>query len=187
MTNWIYTVRERFSPARQDWAAYIEWSGFTHITELITLDTILCGDRIDDLVAEDWQHNLQADCHLTWFTDLNYLRQRCPPRSDQDQLMAAIEQPTRQRSPPAGFMHCGFDILEAEGSISVLTNCGGFPNIFHPTDVNHWGLIDELEVAMAIAQQLHTTFPQETHCHNCQVWQVSRLSIQSANSHAPFA
>ncbi len=129
--DWIYTARERFTPAHQDWAAYIEWSGFSHITELVTLDTILCGDLINDLWPEDWEYNIQADCRLTWFTDLDYLRQRCPLRPDQNQLVAAIEQPTRQQLPPIGLIHCGFDLLDAEGSISVLTNCGRFPNIFN--------------------------------------------------------
>ncbi|MEO0378534.1 MAG: hypothetical protein AAF329_28855 [Cyanobacteria bacterium P01_A01_bin.17] len=174
MADWMYTVRERFTPTHHDWAAYVEWSGFSHITELVTLDGILCSDRIEDLVAEDWKYNVQADFRLTWFTDLAYLRQRCPLRPHQDQLLAAIEPPTRQQPTPAGFNHCGFDLLDAEGSISVLTNCGRFPNIFKLTDVNIWGLIDKIEVAMAIAHQVRQDFPDEPHCQGCRVWQVAR-------------
>ena len=172
---WLYTVRERFTPAhREDWGQYIEWRGFLHIDELITLDTILCCDRIEDLVPEDWHHNIQADFRLTWFTHLDYLRQRCPLRPGQDQLIAAIENPSQKFSPPAGFTHCGFDILDGEGSISVLTNCGRFPGLCEPTEVNRWGLMDDLAVARAIAAQIRVDFPDEPHCQHCQVWQVAR-------------
>lgn len=162
VSDWIYTVRERFSPNHsQGWQEYAEWSGFTHLTELITLDTVLCSDRIDDLTPEDWHHNVQADGRLTWFTDLDYLRQRYPLASSQDQLMAAVENPETDLPPPDGFNHCGFDIIDAEGATSVLTNCGRFPGIFAPADVNTMGLIDGLEMAEAIAHQLRMTFPDE--------------------------
>lgn len=176
MSDWIYTARERFIPAdRKGWSEYVEWSGFDHITELITLDTKLCGDRVDDLKPEDWHHNVQADGRLTWFTDLNYLRQRCPLSSRSDQFIAAVEDPTAQLSPPTGFTQCGFDIVDAEGSISVLTNCGRFPGIFEPADANDCGLIEGIDLAEAIAHQLRMTFPDEPHCQDCRVWQVARV------------
>lgn len=178
MTDWIYTLRERFTPAhRQDWAQYIAWSGFTHITELVTLDTILCCDRITDLTPADWSHNVQADGRVTWFTDLSYLRDRGPLRPESDQIIAAVEQPPDYLTPPQGFTHCGFDILEGIGSISVLTNCGQFPGIFAPADVNRWGLIEKFGEAWAIAQQIRAQFPHEAHCQSCTVWQVARTRI----------
>jgi len=175
VSDWIYTVRERFTPAYgQGWQEYADWSGFNHITELITLDTILCSDRIDDLTPEDWHHNVQADGRVTWFTDLDYLRQRYPLASEHDQLVAAIESPETDLSPPVGFTQCGFDIVDAEGAVSVLTNCGRFPGIFEPDDVNTAGLLDGIELAEAIAHQLRMTFPDEPHCQDCRVWQVTR-------------
>lgn len=175
MSDWIYTVRERFTPAySKNWSEYAEWSGFTHISELVTLDSVLCEDRIDDLTPQDWQHNVQADCRLTWFTDLDYLRQHHPLRRDLDQLIAAVEKPDTVAPPPSQFTHCGFDIVDAEGAISVLTNCGRFPGIFEPDDVNSVGLIDGIDLAQAIAHQLRMTFPDEPHCHDCRVWQVAR-------------
>ena len=175
MSPWLYTVRERFTPTHSEgWADYVEWTEFTHINELVTLDTMLCCDRIDDLLPTDWQYNVQADFRLTWFTNLDYLRQRCPLRPGRDQLIAAVEQPDTCLSPPADFTHCGFDIVDAAGEISVLTNCGRFPGIFAPGDVNAMGLIDEVEVAGAIAQQIRQNFPDEHHCQAYRVWQVAR-------------
>ncbi len=175
MSPWLYTVRERCTPAHSEgWANYVEWSGFTHISELVTLDTMLCSDRIDNLLPTDWQYNVQADFRLTWFTDLDYLRQRCPLRPGRDQLIAAIEQPATVLAPPVDFSPCGFDIVDAAGEISVLTNCGRFPGIFAPGDVNAMGLIDEFEMATAIAHQVRQAFPDEPHCQGCRVWQVAR-------------
>lgn len=178
MSNWIYTVRERFTSAHGDrWTRYLEWSGVSHVVELVTLDTILCCDRIGDLISEDWAYNVQADFRLTWFTNLDYLRQRSSLQRGRDQLIAAIRQPAVRQQPPSGFIHCGFDILDYEGAISVLTNCGRFSNIFKPSEVNRWGLIEEIEKAQAIAQQIRSNFPDEPHCHQCQVWQVARTIV----------
>ncbi len=92
MTNWFFTVRQRFIPSQiEDWQSYIQFSGFTHITEVVTLDSILCPDLIDDLIDEDWFHNVQADFRVTWFTNLAYLRQRIHWRPGQDQLLAILE------------------------------------------------------------------------------------------------
>jgi hypothetical protein len=85
-----------------------------------------------------------------------------------------ILRPFLRLTPPQRFTQCGFDILDAEGSISVLTNCGCFPGIFAPSAVNQWGLLDQLDNTNQIALQIRTRFPDDSHCQNCQVWQVAR-------------
>ena len=175
MTDWLYTARERFTPATADrWADYIAWIGFAHIQELVSLDYMLCADLIDELIDADWSHNVQADFRTTWFHDVDYLRQRCPWRIGRDQIIAMIEQPLVEHPPPPGFTACGFDILDSDDSISVLTNCGPFPGIIDPNAVNNWGLVPTLATANSIAERIRTEFPEESHCGDCRVWQVSR-------------
>ena len=175
MTNWYFTARQRFiSSQTQDWQSYIQFSGFTHIIEVVTLDSILCPDLIDDLTDEDWSHNLQADYRVTWFTDLAYLRQRIHWRPDQDQLLAILESPTHIHEVPSKFEFCGFDIVDEHDGNSVLTNCGQFPDIFSPSVVNSLGLLPNLEQANTIAAQIRAAFPDDPHCRNCRVWQIAR-------------
>ncbi|MFG6106794.1 hypothetical protein U2F10_31440 [Leptothoe sp. EHU-05/26/07-4] len=178
MTQWMFTARQRFIPPQtQDWHSYIKFSGFTHITEVVTLDYILCPDLIDDLMDEDWSYNVQADCRITWFTNLAYLRQRIRWRIGQDQLLAILEQPTHIHAIPPKFEFCGFDIVDdAEGN-SVLTNCGQFSDQdagFIPSDVNQFGLLSNLDHANAVAAQLRLSFSDDPHCRNCRVWQIAR-------------
>ena len=175
MTAWLFTARQRFTPSQtEDWHSYTKFSGFTHITEVVTLDYILCPDLIDDLIDEDWSYNVQADYRVTWFTNLAYLQQRIKWRTGQDQLLAILETPTHIHKVPVEFKFCGFDILDDEDGNSLLTNCGQFPSVFSPSSVNTFGLLSELGQANTIAAKLRADFPDDPHCSNCRVWQIAR-------------
>lgn len=175
MLPWLFTARQRFTPSQiEHWHSYIQFSGFTHITEVVTLDSILCPDLIEDLIDEDWSHNVQADYRITWFTNFVYLRQRLTWRTGQDQILAILEKPSQFCEVPLAFEFCGFDILDDHDSNSILTNCGRFPGTFSPSDVNTFGLLPDLGHANAIAAKIRSDFPDEPHCHNCRVWQVAR-------------
>ena len=178
MTNWLFTARQRFAPCQtNNWHSYIQFSGFTHVTEVITLDSILCPDLIDTLIDEDWSHNVQANYRITWFTKLDYLRQRISWRPGKDQLLAILEHPTHIYDVPPAFAFCGFDILDGDDGNSVLTNCGQFLERdagFTPSDVNQFGLLSDLEHANTVAAKLRSSFPDDPHCRNCRVWQIAR-------------
>ncbi|NEQ49013.1 MAG: hypothetical protein F6K11_02610 [Leptolyngbya sp. SIO3F4] len=175
MANWLFTARQRFTPHQnKGWDDYIRFSGFTHITEVVTLDNILCPDLIDSLIEEDWSYNVQADYRLTWFTSLTYLRQRINWCIEKGQLLAMLEQPACTHAVPPTFEFCGFDILDDCDGNSVLTNCGRFSEIFNPSEVNTFGLLSDLNQANTIAAKIRTQFPDESHCRNCRVWQIAR-------------
>ena len=175
MGNWLFTARRRFTSSQhKDWDSYLQFSGFTHVNEVVTLDSMLCQDRIDTLIGADWSYNVQADFRITWFTNVAYLRQRVDWHVGQDQLLAILEAPTYQHDAPQMFEFCGFDIVDDEDGNSVLTNCGQFSNIFSPSDVNTLGLLSDLNQANAIAAQMRVAFPDEPHCCGCRVWQVAR-------------
>ncbi len=174
MTQWVFTARQRFTQSQCGWHSYLKFSGFTHITEVVTLDSSLCPDLIAQPITADWSHNLQADGRITWFSNLAYLRQRITWHTGQTQILAILEQPTHIHPLPPAFKFCGFDILDDHDGNSVLTNCGPFPGIFSPSDVNTWGLLSDLDQANTIAAKIRTHFPDEPHCHNCRVWQIAR-------------
>jgi hypothetical protein len=174
MSDWLFTARERFTPANSGWADYIQWIGFAHVEEMVTLDHILCRELIDQPIDEDWSHNVQADFRITWFRDLAYMRRRCHWRIGRDQILAMTESPLTECVPPDGFASVGFDILDGFDDISVLTNCGQFPGIIDPHAVNRWGLLPDVTTAHAIACQVRESFPEHPHCKDCRVWQVAR-------------
>ena len=177
MSDWFFTARKRFIPSQvKDWDSYIRFSGFTHVAEVVTLDNILCPDLIDNLTNEDWSHNVQSDYRITWFTNLSYLRQRILWRMGY-QLLAIRVNPTCVHNLSPVFEFCGFDILDNQDSNSLLTNCGQFTARdagFTPSDVNQFGLLSDLAHANAVAEKLRSSFPDEPHCCNCRVWQISR-------------
>jgi len=49
----VYAARRRFGPHHGErWTAWVAWSGLAHVRELISLDTILCPEAPERLVAE---------------------------------------------------------------------------------------------------------------------------------------
>jgi len=74
MPEWLYTLRERLTANPQKrFDDYRAFSGFHHITELVTLDSMMCPDLIDELRTEDWEHNVLADFRTELFRDADYL------------------------------------------------------------------------------------------------------------------
>jgi hypothetical protein len=176
---WFFTARSRFSPETNPdgWKSYQDFSGFHHIDELVSADSILCSDLIDEILAEDWQHNVQADHRVTWFTDVDYLKQRIHFDSQRQNILALFERPeTPMSSVPTDFEPCGFDILDSYDSISVLTNCGPFRGIFAASEVNRLGLLSDLDRADDVAKFLRLKFPNEDHCRDCRVWRIARYA-----------
>ena len=123
MSKWLYTLRERFTPDSSDgWSSYLSFSGFNHITELVTLDSVTCSDMVADLRDEDWKHNVHEDFRITLFHDANYLVTRQPLDSSRHQILAVLERPDGTVSVPPGYTRCGFDIMDAYFGNSTLTN-----------------------------------------------------------------
>ena len=127
---WYFAARERFGPTTdpEAWKGYLSFSGFLHIRELVSADSILCGDAIKQLVDQDWDHNIHADNRITLFTDYEYLVQRKGIDLTRHNILAILERPKiNDENAPVNFEPCGFDILDSYDSVSVLTNCGKYP------------------------------------------------------------
>lgn len=57
---------------------------------------------------------------------------------------------------------------------SALKNCGGFPDVFANSELNHVGLIESFERAMKVRQRLVELHPEEPHA-NGEVYALWRL------------
>ncbi|MBD2109502.1 hypothetical protein [Nodosilinea sp. FACHB-13] len=175
----IFAACQRFDSQRGDaWTRYVEWSGYAHLSEVVSMDTILCPSLIDALIGADWNFNVHADNRVHYFRDYEYLKRRIAYDGARHNLLALIEAPDRQLSGsdlwPSTFSFCGYDILDVDNSISLLLNCGAFPSIFGPEDVNRFGLLDHFARAVEIAHSLRQLFPDDFHCNDCRIWAIAR-------------
>ncbi len=177
MPTWYFTALERFTPAKgQEWQTYLRFSGFTHIKELISRDTILCPELVTELIDEDWSYNVHADNRCFMFIDYEYLIRRVGYDSSRHNILAIHEEPEEFLQPPVGFEHVGYDILDEFENISVLTNCGPFPEIFQPAEVNGFGLLADITHAQSVAASIRQAHPDDPHCKACKVWQIAKYS-----------
>jgi hypothetical protein len=176
VTEPVFTARRRFGPHHgARWADWVAWSGLTGVRELVSLDTMLCPEAPDRLIAEDWEHNVHADYQVMHFRSLPYLTRRVAGTLDVH-VLALLPNPeaeavTRVQLP--GFDFAGFEVLDVHGDVSALTNCGGFPALFATDELNAFGLLDELTRAEAVRGGLRRAYPREPHAE-CDVWALWR-------------
>lgn len=175
MPEWLYTLRERLTVnSQQRFDDYRTFSGFHHITELVTLDSMMCPDLIDELRTEDWEHNVQEDFRTELFRDADYLLSRQPTDGSKHQLIAALECPLLQFAIPPGFDMCGYDIMDSYFGSSTLTNCGPIPEAFNASEVNTLGLIDDRDRAFELRDTMRKLQPDDPHLGDCEVWLLAR-------------
>jgi len=171
----IFAACQKFGPeCGEKWSSYLLWSGFHHLKEIVSADSILCPELIEKLIEEDWNFNIHADYRVTYFHDWKYLKQRISYDDTRHNLLALTESPMEEIQLPSEFKPSCFYILDSFDSISVLLNCGAFPGIYSTSDLNELGLIPDLERATEIAKQIRETNPDDDHCQNCRVWGVAR-------------
>ncbi len=172
----LFSANRKFDPrCSESWTSYIKWSGLHHVHEIVSTDPMLCPSLIESLVEDDWGFNIHGDNRCYFFHDVDYLKNRISYDRLQHNILALTEQPTQTPSAINGFEFCGYDILDSYDSISVLLNCGGFPEVFETSDHNQFGLLDDLDKAMKIAQKIRETCPNEPHCTDCCVWGIARF------------
>jgi hypothetical protein len=174
----LYIVTERFSPANcgTAWKGYLQWSNLHQLTELVSLDSMLCKPVIRELVDEDWAHIVNEDFMLSYFTDVEYLVRRAGHLRDRNLLCVYRNPATHPAGPVAASFHFGFegyDLVEVGGGPSALTNCGGFPNAFSNEELSPHGLLPSLDRAAEVQEALRRHYPDEPHAC-CDLWAIFR-------------
>ena len=177
----VYSALKRFDPASgESWQNYIEWSGLTHLREVVSLDLILCPNVFQDLSDEDWQHNVREDFKTSLFHDLDYVVGRVAG-AGRVNVLALKQNPTeaeaRSFTDPR-FVFRGFDLVELQTGISSLVNCGGFDKAFAPTELSDCGLLTDHAKASFVRKRLRAEYPDEPHA-NCDVWAIWQMKSKS--------
>jgi len=167
-----HTFTPRKNPAA--WLNYIAWSGLTQLTEVVSLDSILCPTLLPDIKDEYWPHIFNEQFMLHFFVDLNFLIEQLPPTAEFN-LLCVFRNPDRPPpyTVPAGFEFLGFDLVDVQGEVSVLTNCGGFPDVFDNGELSSKGLLTSHSRAIQVQSLLHDQHPEEHHA-DCHLWAIAR-------------
>ena len=172
----VYVAQRRFGPeAGERWTRFVGWSRLPQLREVVTLDAMLCPAVPEELVPEDWQHNVHADYEVTHFRSLDYLQRRVADVTGLN-LLAILKEPAAgelSRVALPRFTFVGFDVLDVHGDVSALTNCGGFDDVFRPEELNPLGLLNERARAGAVRRGLRAAYPDQQHAV-CDVWALWR-------------
>ena len=173
----LYLANRRFDPASGDaWTRYIAWSGLSQLREIVSLDEMLCPLVPEELTREDWDHNVHADHLVFHFRSLEYLRRRVAGVERLNLLAVAIEpSPDDLDAGPAGFSFVGLDVVDVQGGVSALTNCGSYPDVFSGSELSDIGLLRDHARAFAIRDALRSRHADDPHA-NCHVWAIWRAN-----------
>lgn len=173
----VFTAVQQFDPNDGGrWRDYIQWSGLTHLREVVSLDILLCPNLVGELVPEDWEYNVHEDFKLHLFRDAEYICRRTQGK-DRVQILALMQNPAENdfsNFAHSRFQFRGFDLVELQTGISALVNCGGFDNAFVAADLSDCGLLPELSKALEVQKRLRTEYPDEHHV-NCDLWAIWKM------------
>jgi hypothetical protein len=178
MSEIWYTARAKFDPGHGPaWDQYLQWVQLPQLTELLTLDIVLCPEIIQELTPEDWEHNVHQDHRLFYFRDLDYLLGRLAGVAQPFNLLAVIWEPPapcHDYLADPRFQFTGYDLVEEATGISALTNCGGFPLAFPNQDLSPLGLLPDYDLAKAVQARLRQHYPNEHHAQ-CDLWGIWQM------------
>ncbi len=173
----LYIAMEKFDPSKgAEWRKYITWSGLTQLDEVVTLDGMICPVILDEIKDSYWDHIVNEDGMLNFFTDFDFFRQELGSPANVN-ILAVLRNPTEeavQEGLGDRFQFVGYDLLDQDHSVSALCNCGGFPDVFANAELSTKGLLENYGRAREIQRHLRELYPGERHA-DCNVWAIFRM------------
>jgi len=173
----LFIATECFDPSDgEKWQRYYEWAKIPALTEVVSVDSLLCRHLVTQPLDEDWDHIVNENFRLDYFYHLDYLLKRVSGTPRRNILGLYRNAEIHIAEPPAGkdFRFMGYDMIEDQTQISALTNCGGFPGVFTNDELNCNGLFSEFERASEVRKLLAEKHPEEAHAH-CEMYAIWRL------------
>ena len=171
----LYIALEKFGPSNGAvWQKYIEWSGLIQLNEVMGLDGMLNEVVLSEIKDTYWKHIVNEDFMLNFFTDLDFMLAQLSDTRNLN-VIGTIKAPAEDVSRLVwdGFAFCGYELLDQDHSVSALTNCGGFPDVFRNDELSSQGLVLDFDRATQIQRDLKRLYPEEHHA-DCNVWAVFR-------------
>ena len=167
--TFLYTATERYDNSEDtiSWKKYIEFSKLTHLTELVSLDYMLCEKLVEPHYdsGDDWKYiHVVGQDQTGFYTSLEYVFKRLN-KKDKYNLLTVVLEPIEkcEEINVQGYEFMGYDLLDQSFGNSALTNCGGFDETFLPNDLNNKGLLSDFSKAYEIKKRLLENNPGERH------------------------
>ncbi|MFN0313946.1 MAG: hypothetical protein ACKVQA_02745 [Burkholderiales bacterium] len=175
-----FIAKQKFGPKSQEaWATYVRWSGLTQLDEVVSIDSTLNPVVLKEMKSHYWPYVPNEHAMFGLFADLGFLLKEIAQIPERN-LLCVFLNPSEPPTPPQApvrFEFLGYDLVEAGGSISALTNCGGFPGAFSNTELSCKGLLSSHARALDVQAKLRALYPEEHHA-DCDVWAIAR-SVES--------
>ena len=182
MSSWfedmkpLFIARTAFGPWDGDrWSKYINWSGLTQLDELVSLDSMMCPLLLRETKDTYWPHIVNEDFMLDYFIDSEFLIEETAD-IERKNILCVFRNPACDPVVPIDkqpFKLLGYDLVDTCGSISALSNCGGFADVFANQELSRHGLILSRERAFEVQTLLRARHPDERHA-DCHVWALFR-------------
>lgn len=176
MQPWFIATETFTSRVGEAWIKYVSWSGLGQLDEVVSLDSTLCPTVLPDIKNTYWPYIVNEDCMLHVFTDLDFLLKEIEGIRERN-LLCVYRNPPRSPLPFRGavdFEFLGYDLVDKEGGVSVLTNCGGFPDVFGNSELSSKGLLSSHARALQVQSELPKKHLEEPHAY-CHVWAIFRV------------
>lgn len=171
----LYKVVNQFGPkAGETWQDYSSWFEAYHLVEFCSLDSMMNDSVFTPETIEDWENIVQKDFMIEMITNLSYARKIHERHPGAVIFGLIIEPDVEDLKENDGLL--GFDVIDGYCGNSLITNCGGYPEIFNDEDISKYGLLDDYYNACRIRDELRRQFPECAHARECCVWAIYRVS-----------
>jgi hypothetical protein len=167
-----YKIVRRFGPeAGDEWWSYLRWRGLD-LSSFDSVDSMHRPDLFAPDSVEDWHNCINENFKLTIVTNLEYAR-RILDRYDSPVLIGVDIELEEGYVAGDGFL--GYDIIDGDSSISLVTNCGTDEEGLFDDHIQPNGLLGDLDRALQIRDRLRRDFPADPHAADCTVWAVYKV------------
>lgn len=170
-----FKVVNQFGPQWGDvWQSYLGSSRLLQVKEFCSLDGTLSESVFLPSTDEDWENCINDDFMLDMITNLKYARKIQAMNPESVIFGFIIDPKPADIEDAVGLI--GFDIIDGDCEISLVTNSDGFPGAFKPQDVSEYGLFDSYEFACGVRDKLRRQYSKDPNAEKCNVWAVYRGS-----------
>ena len=171
-----YKVVRQFGPQNGTaWTRYLEWSKLNQITDFCSLDSILNNSVFTPSTAKDWDNCVNEDFKTDLITNLEFAL-HVQRNALQSRIFGVTIDPRSAPSHEHFDQFLGYDIIDGYCDVSLLTNCGGFPDVFSNDLINQFGLIGDITIAYEVRDNLRNKYSTDSHAKACEVWAVYRVA-----------
>jgi hypothetical protein len=177
MAPWFIATEKFTRRNGESWSSYINWSGLYQLRELVSLDAILCPSVLPEIRDEYWPHIVNEHYMLNFFHNFDFFsREIANVTRDKNVLCVFRNPPDPPKAPPvADFEFLGYDLVDVDGDVSALSNCGGFPDVFANSELSEVGLLPNFQRAVEVQARLRSLHPEEPHA-DCHLWAIFRVA-----------